>query len=79
MGSGEQRGLIMNSVNLTGRTTKDIELKATKSGKDVATFNIAVNEMITETVMARKLFISLELLLLEIGQEYAISTLKREL
>lgn len=44
MGSGEQRGLIMNSVNLTGRTTKDIELKATKSGKDVATFNIAVND-----------------------------------
>lgn len=33
----------MNKVFLIGRTTKDIELKATASGKSVASFSIAVN------------------------------------
>lgn len=32
----------MNSINLTGNLTKDIELKQTNSGKTVATFDIAV-------------------------------------
>lgn len=34
--------IIMNSVNLTGRVTKDIELSTTKSGQSVASFNLAV-------------------------------------
>ena len=34
----------MNSVNLTGRVTKDIELSTTKSGQSVASFNLAVND-----------------------------------
>ena len=33
----------MNKALLIGRNTKDIELKATTSGKSVVTFNIAVN------------------------------------
>lgn len=33
----------MNKALLIGRNTKDIELKATTSGKLVVTFNIAVN------------------------------------
>lgn len=33
--------MIMNSVNLTGRVTKDIELSTTKSGQSVASFNLA--------------------------------------
>ena len=33
----------MNKVILIGRVTKDIELKATTSGKSVATFTLAVN------------------------------------
>lgn len=32
----------MNKVILTGRTTKDIELKVTTSGTNVATFSVAV-------------------------------------
>ena len=32
----------MNKVVITGRTTKDIELKVTTSGTNVATFSIAV-------------------------------------
>lgn len=32
----------MNSINLTGNLTKDIELKQTNSGKTVATFDIAI-------------------------------------
>ena len=36
--------IIMNSVNLTGRVTKDIELSTTKSGQSVASFNLAVND-----------------------------------
>jgi single-strand DNA-binding protein len=32
----------MNSINLTGNLTKDIEVKQTNSGKTVATFDIAV-------------------------------------
>lgn len=32
----------MNSVNFLGRTTSDIELKKTNSGKSVATFSFAV-------------------------------------
>ncbi len=34
----------MNSVDLTGRVTKDIELNATRSGYAVANFDIAVND-----------------------------------
>lgn len=33
----------MNSVALTGRLTKDLELRSTNSGKDVASFTIAVD------------------------------------
>lgn len=33
----------VNNVTLTGRATKDVELKTTKSGKEVATISIAVN------------------------------------
>ena len=33
----------MNKTILIGRVTKDIELKATASGKSVATFTLAVN------------------------------------
>lgn len=33
----------MNITNLTGRLTKDIELRATQSGKTVANFTLAVN------------------------------------
>lgn len=33
----------MNKVNLIGRTTKDIELRTTQSGKAVASFTLAVD------------------------------------
>ncbi|WP_276924246.1 single-stranded DNA-binding protein [Faecalibaculum rodentium] len=33
----------MNITNLTGRLTKDIELRTTQSGKTVANFTLAVN------------------------------------
>ena len=33
----------MNSVNLVGRLTKDVELKKTQTGLSVATFTVAVN------------------------------------
>lgn len=33
----------MNSIALTGRLTKDLELRSTNSGKDVASFTIAVD------------------------------------
>ena len=33
----------MNRIVLTGRVTKDLELKTTTSGKSVATFTLAVN------------------------------------
>ena len=33
----------MNSVNIIGRTTADLELKYTPSGKAVAQFSLAVN------------------------------------
>lgn len=33
----------MNKVNLIGRTTKDIELRQTQSGKAVASFTLAVD------------------------------------
>lgn len=33
---------MLNQVNLCGRVTSDIELKTSKSGKSVATFNLAV-------------------------------------
>lgn len=36
----------MNKVILTGRTTKDIELKKTPSNMSVCTFNLAVNRPI---------------------------------
>lgn len=32
----------MNSVNLTGRLTKDIEIRKTQSGKSVTSFSLAV-------------------------------------
>ncbi len=32
----------MNITNLTGRLTKDIELRTTQSGKTVANFTLAV-------------------------------------
>lgn len=32
----------MNSVNITGRITKDIEVKKTNSGKSVCSFSVAV-------------------------------------
>lgn len=35
----------LNSVNITGRATKEVELKTTQSGKNVATVSIAVNGM----------------------------------
>ena len=35
----------MNSVVLTGRITKDLELRTTTSGKSVCNFDIAVNRM----------------------------------
>lgn len=34
---------MINSVALVGRTTKDIELRSTKSGKPVASFTLAVD------------------------------------
>lgn len=37
----------MNQVNLTGRLTKDVEVKYTQSGKAVASGNIAVNRRFT--------------------------------
>ena len=33
----------MNSINLIGNITKDIELRSTASGKSVVELNIAVN------------------------------------
>lgn len=36
--------MLRNNVNLVGRLTKDIEIKKTNSGKDVATFSLAVND-----------------------------------
>lgn len=33
----------MNAVNLTGRLTKELELKTTQSGKSVCTYTLAVN------------------------------------
>ena len=34
----------MNSVNLIGRTTQDVDLRYTSSGKAVSSFGIAINE-----------------------------------
>lgn len=34
----------MNSVNLTGRLTRDIDLRKTQSGKSVTTFSLAVDK-----------------------------------
>lgn len=34
----------MNKVNLVGRVTKDIELRATKNGKSVTSFYLAINK-----------------------------------
>lgn len=34
----------MNSVNIIGNVTKDLECRATNSGKQVVTFTIAVND-----------------------------------
>lgn len=39
----------MNSVNLTGRITKDPELKKTASGKDTISFTLAVDRQIKDT------------------------------
>ena len=39
----------MNRVILIGRTTKEIELKTTQSGKAVTRFTIAVNRNVNET------------------------------
>ena len=36
--------MLRNNVNLVGRLTKDIEIKKTNSGKEVATFSLAVND-----------------------------------
>lgn len=33
----------MNTVNLTGRLTNDVELKTTQNGKSVCSYNLAVN------------------------------------
>jgi len=33
----------MNTVSLTGRMVRDVEVKTTESGKKVASFSIAVN------------------------------------
>ena len=33
----------MNKIELVGRITKDLDLKSTKSGKQVVDFNLAVN------------------------------------
>lgn len=40
----------MNKVILTGRLTKDIDLKKTSSGKDVANFSLAVKEGTAKTL-----------------------------
>lgn len=37
---------MLNSVNLIGRLTKDVEIKKTQTGKEVATFSIAVGRQI---------------------------------
>lgn len=34
----------MNSVNIIGRLTADVEIRTTNSGKEVASFSIAVNK-----------------------------------
>lgn len=34
----------MNSVNIIGRLTKDVELRTTQSGKQVASFSIAIDD-----------------------------------
>ncbi len=39
----------MNTISLTGRITKDLELKCTPSGKYVCEFNLAVNRIGSET------------------------------
>ena len=36
--------MLRNNVNLVGRLTKNIEIKKTNSGKEVATFSLAVND-----------------------------------
>lgn len=36
--------MLRNNVSLVGRLTKDIEVNKTNSGKDVATFSLAVND-----------------------------------
>lgn len=33
----------MNTINLTGRLTNDVELKTTQNGKSVCSYNLAVN------------------------------------
>ena len=33
----------MNAINLTGRLTKDVELKTTQNGKSVCSYTLAVN------------------------------------
>ena len=35
---------MLNQVALTGRLTKDIELKKTESGKSVVNFSVAIND-----------------------------------
>lgn len=40
----------MNKVFLTGRLTKDIDLKKTSNGKDVANFSLAVKEGTNKTL-----------------------------
>lgn len=38
----------MNSVNIIGRLTADVELRTTNSGKDVASFSVAVNRPVKQ-------------------------------
>lgn len=38
---------MMNSVNMVGRLTKDIDLRVTRSNKKVAQFTLAVNRDFT--------------------------------
>lgn len=43
----EEEDSLINNVTLTGRMTKDIELKYTQAGKAVASFSLAVNRNFT--------------------------------
>lgn len=43
----------MNTVNLTGRITHEVEIKETKTGKHIVDFQVAIREMKDETTFIR--------------------------